>query len=974
MAEHSANEKNLHSEETKYAPGMRTIIRDEEWLVKKVVINGLGEESLTCLGLSPLVRGREVIFLSGLEEIKIVNPLETQFVADTSSYYTRTRLFLEGLWRQRIPTDNNLHIGHRAAMDSMDYQFRPAMQALEHLQQRILIADSVGLGKTLEAGVLISELIARGKGRRILVVALKSMMKQLQTEMWNRFTIPLVSLDSSKIQRIASQMPSNYNPLWYYDKAIISIDTLKYNSKYNNYLEGAYWDIIIVDEAHNVAERSSGKNLAKRSKLAKLLAKRSDAMIMLSATPHDGRAASFASLMTMLDPTAIADPSNYSKEDVKGLYIRRFRNDIKNEIDSAQALADRVVTNYECMASELEEEAYKVLTDLNLDMDQRKLKNTGDMFFKQILTKSLFSSPQACSETIDERLKKLRKKSAENGQTPDDCPDIARLEALKQAVDKIDVAQFSRYQKLLQLLKSSDYGWNKNDPKDRLIIFTERIKTMEFLAARLKKDLRLKDGVVQTISGKMKDTEQQQIVEDFGDERKEVRILVASDVAAEGLNLHYCCHRLIHFDIPWSLMVFQQRNGRIDRYGQEKSPHIGYLEIKSKNNEAINGDAHILKILKSKEEEAYKNIGDPFLLNKWQSVEEEEGKTAAYMAKQSGQQIEFEESDDDFFEDFFADFEEPTPILDDDLCHHQDYAGTADLVTDRTLFADSDYLRLALIHLNEEVYKSKDWIFAKDDSGRVFDLNLNVLKERLIDAIPEEMMPEGNTLRLSDDKKICMESMKRNEQNSALGRAWPKIQYLWPLHPVINWLNYTCTLLFPRGCAPVTTLDSLEAGEIIFVVSGTLPNRRSDPLVDDLFGLYYVNGRFERELSMDEVINRADLNGTPVNRGGAGQDKLEEALQLRADVVRQVREHLEQRRIAYKQAVDQQVQCELDKIDDLRKKHESFNDKNRRDKMKKIVVLRETSDIFDDLTQLVHDTREVQDVPYIRIAAVFMGA
>lgn len=147
--------------------------------------------------------------------------------------------------------------------------------------------------------------------------------------MLNRFTIPLIRLDSKKIQDIRAKLPSNYNPFFYYDKTIVSIDTLKRDVEYRTHLENATWDIIVIDEAHNVLER--GGHQAQRARLAKLLAGRSDTLIMLSATPHDGRSESFASLMNMLDPTAIADIHNYTKEDIRGLCIRRFKKDIKSE-------------------------------------------------------------------------------------------------------------------------------------------------------------------------------------------------------------------------------------------------------------------------------------------------------------------------------------------------------------------------------------------------------------------------------------------------------------------------------------------------------------------------------------------------------------------------------------------------------------------------------------------------------------------
>lgn len=269
-----------------FAPGMRTIIRDEEWMVKKIETNSLGNKTLYCVGISPLVKDREAIFLTDLEEIQIVDPAEVKLVADTSPFYKRALLYLESQWRQQIPTDANLHIGHKAAMDLMPYQLDPAKLALQRPRQRILIADTVGLGKTLEAGILMSELIARGKGKRILVVTVKSMMTQFQKEMWNRFTIPLVRLDSNRIQKIRANLPSNYNPFFYYDKTIVSIDTLKRDVEYRTHLENAYWDIIVIDEAQNVAER--GDHQAQRSRLAKLLADRSDTMIMLSASiPYD---------------------------------------------------------------------------------------------------------------------------------------------------------------------------------------------------------------------------------------------------------------------------------------------------------------------------------------------------------------------------------------------------------------------------------------------------------------------------------------------------------------------------------------------------------------------------------------------------------------------------------------------------------------------------------------------------------------
>jgi len=100
-----------------FAPGMRTIIRDEEWMIKKIETNSIGNKTLFCVGISTLVKDREAIFLSDLEEIQVVNPAEVKLVADNSPFYKKTLLHIESQWRQQLPTDANLHIGHKAAMD-----------------------------------------------------------------------------------------------------------------------------------------------------------------------------------------------------------------------------------------------------------------------------------------------------------------------------------------------------------------------------------------------------------------------------------------------------------------------------------------------------------------------------------------------------------------------------------------------------------------------------------------------------------------------------------------------------------------------------------------------------------------------------------------------------------------------------------------------------------------------------------------
>ncbi|WP_216601338.1 DEAD/DEAH box helicase [Vreelandella azerica] len=516
-------------------------------------------------------------------------------------------------------------------MDPVPYQLDPALQALKQNRQRILIADAVGLGKTLEAGILMTELMRRGRGKRILVLTLKSMMTQFQKEMWNRFTIPLTRLDSAGLQRVRNNIPGNQNPFYYYDKSIISIDTLKQDNEYRRHLEQAYWDIIVIDEAHNVAERGSS---SQRAQLAQLLAGRSDTLIMLSATPHDGKARSFASLMNMLDPTAISDPDDYAREDFrdKGLVIRRFKKDIRDQVQ--QEFKERVVKDLYLDASPQEEAAYQTLLDVPFTYAGEHSETKNGQLVRIGLQKSLFSSPAAAQVSVDQRLKKLQSRERKQGElTEDEQHEIQSLHSLQLALGNITPQNFNKYRELLALLKSKEFGWKeKTNSEDRLVIFSERIETLRWLQTQLMDDLKLKEQAIAILHGGMSDIEQQGIVEAFGKADTPLRVLLCSDVASEGINLHYLSHRLVHFDLPWSLMVFQQRNGRVDRYGQTEIPIITYL-INQSDNPKVRGDQRILEILKEKDEQAYKNIGDPATFMKVHDPEAEVALTAAAMAE-----------------------------------------------------------------------------------------------------------------------------------------------------------------------------------------------------------------------------------------------------------------------------------------------------------------------------------------------------
>lgn len=955
----------------KYAPGMRVVIRDEEWMIRKCDRNSFNTYTLQCVGISPLVRDKTAYFLSDLERITVIDPAKTTLVPDNSARFSKSRLFLESQWRQKIPTDAKLHIGHHAVMDVMPYQLEPAAMSLARPRQRILMADGVGLGKTLEAGILISELIARGKGRRILVVTVKSMMAQFQKEMWERFSIPLISLDSAKIQRIRRDLPSNHNPFHYYDKTIVSIDTIKRDSEYRVHLENARWDIIVIDEAHNVAKR--GNSNSQRARLADLLSSRSDTLIMLSATPHDGSARSFASLMNMLDPTAIPDPDNYTEQDIKdngddikGLFIRRFKKDIQDQ--AMGGFKERHIAEVPCTATPKEEaalEAFLTYESMLPKTENGKLRN---MTFK----KAMFSSPAACLKSVQGRMGRLAKEG-----TDDAMKELRALSVLESALQAIEPQDFSRYQELLKLLRDPTYNWNYRATDDRLVIFTERIETMRWLAEHLQQDFRLPTGAIQTLHGGMSDIDQQKIVEEFGRDEAPVRILAASDVASEGINLHYLSHRMIHFDIPWSLMVFQQRNGRVDRYGQKVSPDIRYMVTRSVNEE-IRGDMRILQVLIRKENEANKNIGDVGALMNLYDQDAEEQLTYRAMEESSAEAFEEELTidEDASLEDLFADLWGEAPDV-----PAPENSGTEsgpETVEDRTLMSDMDFLE-GTIRLLAETRPYK--VMPLQDAEGLEIRWTQDMQRRFRNVLPPEAAPAiDEWLMVSPDKSFVARENRKSLQNALEEDSWPKVHYLWQQHPIMQWANDKAGLFFDRQQAPLVGIPTMASGEVIFCIAGTIPNRRAVPVVDEWFGLRFIGGNFDRLMTMDELIAKTDFNRSDCpNHGSLTEEDAIAVSVMLSDAVEMAKAHLTERVKEYRERTDEPVLREWDKLDELKKRHMAHIEQKYeqlsifgKDK-RKDAETRHIEAIFKEFEDWVRDGVEIENVPYIRIIAAFTG-
>jgi superfamily II DNA or RNA helicase len=966
-----------------YAPGARVVIRDEEWLVRRVDPSTDGGYLLSCDGVSEMVRGRASLFLTRLEgDVVVLDPALTELVPDSSSHFNSTFLYLEAQLRRSTPNDDLIHLGHRGVMNLVPYQLDPALQALRQPRQRILIADAVGLGKTLEAGILTTELIQRGRGQRILVITQKSMLTQFQKEFWSRFSIPLVRLDSVGLQRVRNNIPSNHNPFNFYDRTIISIDTLKTNLEYRNYLENAWWDIIIIDECHNVAARGHEDGLSRRARLARLLAGRSDTMLLLSATPHDGSARSFASLMSLLDPTAISDPDDYTPADFrdKGLVVRRFKKDIQDQVSAD--FQERITERLRQPASPLEEAAYEAL--LAIPFTQRGSHRTGQQQELQRvgMQKGVFSSPFAA---LDSACRRIRLLEGKPGMTEDEAAEVVALRSFEEALAKIDAASFSKFQRLVAHLKSPVYGWQHADAGDRLVIFSERIETLRWLSEQLPKALGIKPSAIEVLHGGMADTEQQELVDRFGRKDDPVRVLLCSDVASEGLNLHYFCHRLIHFDLPWSLMVFQQRNGRVDRYGQTRQPRITYL-FTTTEVEKIKGDLRILEILETKDEQANKNLGDPGCFLHVYDIEKEEAKVAERMAAgetpeafdkeldaNASQAAEPGGADKDEGGEWFYSLFAPTEAQEKPKPSTDFIAEPPTLFGGGAVNGDYAFAKTALQQLS---IPNPIAAFSVDDGSETITLTAPIdLQDRLKVTLPVEARDGNHRYTLTAKKDRMAAAIEQARQRKAEEDTWPELHYLWPQHPILEWLSDRVLTAFGRHRAPVIQCPRLAAGEEAFLLMGVIPNRKGQPLVVEWRVAVWADGTWKLE-EFPAFASRAGLVAGSLSNQGKAFDL--SGLQSRLpEAVAAMRSHMVSRQGTFAADLSERLAGTLSDLEQLQGRQFEqlelrFAQSQQAEHFKRTRREQRTQQIrrvFDEYRQWVKDTMTTEPQPFLQVLA-----
>jgi SNF2 family DNA or RNA helicase len=781
------------------------------------------------------VKGKRFAFDSGIDtDIKPVDPLNSVLIADTDTGYRKTKLFLETQIRTSAVFSERITIAHKAAINPAEYQLTPTLKALKLPRPRLLIADGVGLGKTIEVGIFLTELMKRGKGKRIMVVAPKSILAQFQQELWHRFAIPLMRLDSEGIARIKSQLPANKNPFEFYDKTIISVDTLKNNAKFRHYLEKSRWDAVVIDECHTVANDKSQKG-----DLAQFISTRCESLILTSATPHNGRKENFANLIHMIEPTAIPRNGDYTKDDVKPYYVRRFKKDINNaEVESNFQARQIIRTSFSL--SEIEEDFLRFQQSLKFKGIQsiKEGKPKDDFLFSVGIFKAFMSSPQAALESVERRLEKV--KEADVHITANENREVLSLLRDKLQVI-IETGADTKYAKLKdELLK---LGWKGDARSDRYVVFAERIDTLLYLQERLKQDFGFADKAVAFFHGGLPDTVQQAIVEDFGKEDSDVRLLLCSDAGSQGVNLHFFCNRMFNYDIPWSLIVLEQRNGRIDRYGQKRTPYIHYL-IATSEMEGLKTDLHILDKLIEKEDEVCKTIGDAgSVLRMYDSTKEEQKIGDAIFEWNQPFMDDSEKRIESF--DFNALFkgEIIQKILgfddnNDDVIEGNPYEIPVTLYPSEQKFYSDLFEQLSssgqIQHNDAEI---------KD--GYLEVLNTQELNRILFDLPPESKPKAGQLFRLTLDKALVQKSIEDARKRTG---EWAKFQVLNELHPVIRYYLTKLEASIDKDQVPVAKTRCLPEGTAWYIFHAQVSNNLGQPMVSDFLAVALdTKGKLMRE-------------------------------------------------------------------------------------------------------------------------------
>jgi superfamily II DNA or RNA helicase len=576
---------------------------------------------------------------------------------------SRLDAFLDAIrWGAIASADaRHLQSPFRSGITIEDYQLDPVVRALRMPRVNLLIADDVGLGKTIEAGLVVQELLLRHRARTILVVCPASLCIKWHDEMREKFGLEFRIVDSELLRQLRRTRGLYANPWTHFPRLIVSIDWVK-SDRPMRLLRDVLppvptyprtFDLLIVDEAHNVAPAGRGKYAtdSQRTRAIRIIASHFEHRLFLTATPHNGYRESFSALLELLDNQRFARGVQWSDDQLRRVMVRRLKSELPG-------FPTRTIEALEVPYSEDERRAYTTLKaygEARLKAAQQA-SDPGSLmaekFVVTLLKKRLFSSPLAFAHTLAVHLDTITGRNKQEPLRPS-----ARV--LRRAIDELEadvateeeqaektgdalaaaarasLAPSAEQRALLgELQHWADRAKGRADSKvetlidwldgvvrprgvwsdERVIVFTEYRDTQqwlqELLAAR-----GLGGDRVELLYGGMDVERRERIKAEFqaSPEISPIRILLATDAASEGIDLQRTCHRLVHYEIPWNPNRLEQRNGRIDRY-EQPSPEVLVYHFVSKGYEnaspgSLEGDLEFLYVAAKKIDEIREDLG-----------------------------------------------------------------------------------------------------------------------------------------------------------------------------------------------------------------------------------------------------------------------------------------------------------------------------------------------------------------------------
>ncbi|PZG54413.1 helicase, partial [Spongiactinospora gelatinilytica] len=573
-----------------FTPGSLVSARNRDW----VVLSGSTDDFLI---VRPLGGGDDEIaaILTGIEPVE-----QAAFASprpDDAGNSARAGLLRTALRIGFRATAGPFRSMAGLAVEPRPYQLVPLLMALRQETVRLLIADDVGIGKTIEASLIAAELLAQGSATGLTVLCSPALAEQWQDELRNKFRIDAELVLPSTVKRLQKNLIGDDQSIFhYYKHTVVSTDFIKAPHRMKEFITSCR-DLVIVDEAHTcVADGTSTGGRTQRYNLIRELAKkREQHLLLVTATPHSGKEEGFRNLIGLLDP----DLAGLDFDDVKDRerlarhMVQRRRGDIKGYLNEDTRFPS---------ARETREERYYLSDDYRMLLRQvlayarETVRDASDGQLRQrvrywsilALMRALASSPKAASATLRTRAKGME------SETPEEADRIGRSTVLDtdddEAAESIDVvpgaddldkSDQSERARLLRFAKAADALAGMRDAKlakigdvvESLladgfdpIVFCRFIDTAEYVAAHLRERLGA-TATVGCVTGTLPPSEREDRIDELrGVEGRHV--LVATDCLSEGVNLQDAFQAVVHYDLAWNPTRHEQREGRVDRFGQ----------------------------------------------------------------------------------------------------------------------------------------------------------------------------------------------------------------------------------------------------------------------------------------------------------------------------------------------------------------------------------------------------------------------